>query len=173
MDFASKKANALANWSLWPVLISMSRDYPDVVKLDELLTPAGQAIARDMDQRCIYTESVSGVFRPLDAYLEDPNALDRPEIQSIMRDLSIGTDPNRIPDIPIMQWHSTTDQFLPLSAVIPMMKTYCAAGVDMRFFTVPLSEHIGADAVGWPVATAWLSLLLRGGDPGPRICPDL
>ncbi len=171
-NWATSKEAGQGTWTMWPAIVGMSREYPDVIDLNAMATPEGLAMARDMDQRCVYTEAISGAWRPVKSYLKDPNVLQSPKIAKLLNDISFGR-PGNEPDMPVFMWHSTTDQLLPIEAVTPMLHAYCNAGVDIRFFTIPISEHITADIAGWPVATAWLSLLLRGGPPGPKFCPNI
>ncbi|MCM6778200.1 lipase family protein [Nocardia sp. CDC159] len=162
--------NVSAQWALWAIVAGLTKDYPDILKVDELLTPEGIAHLRNMDGRCVYSEVVTGLTGPpLTKYLKDPNVLQRPEIQQLLHDISFGS-PERRPDIPIFMWHSMTDQLIPMNGILPVEQAYCRSGVNLRWFTIPASEHLSADVAVWPAATAWLSWVLRGGDPGPVLC---
>ncbi|WP_245998537.1 lipase family protein [Nocardia pseudobrasiliensis] len=162
--------NVAAQWALWAIVGGLAKDYPDILKPEELLTPEGLAHLKNISGRCVYTEVVTGLLSPpFTEYLTDRNAMARPEIQRLLRDISFGS-PERRPDIPILMWHSTTDQLIPPNAILPVEQAYCRSGVNLRWFTVPASEHLSADVEVWPAASAWLSWVLRGGDPGPVLC---
>ncbi len=79
------------------------------------------------------------------AYLKDPNFLHSPKVHALLEELTWGR-PDYRPDMPPFLCHSTTDQLLPFEAAFkPTLDKYCVMGVDLRFFEVPVSEHIGAD----------------------------
>ncbi|QIS10139.1 lipase family protein [Nocardia arthritidis] len=163
--------NFFAQWAVWVFVNGVAREYPDVLKPEDLLTPDGVAHFDDMGNRCLWTEIAAGMLSPpMSTYLKDPNVLRRPEIQQVLHDISFGVDPAHRPDMPLFMWQSTTDQLIPPQVIHPTIEAYCRANVDLRYLEVPISEHISADVIGWPAATAWLSWVLRGGNPGPKTC---
>ncbi|TLF81295.1 triacylglycerol lipase [Nocardia cyriacigeorgica] len=160
-----------ATWTMWPLLAALAREFPDIVRPEEILTGEGQAILRDVQDRCAYTIGATGMFRPLRAYLAQPDALDDPRLRALLDEQTPGRSSNR-PDMPLAIFHSTADQLLPKQvAVQPLINRYCRAGVDLRYLDVPLSEHFIASVTASYPAMVWLSLQMRGGPPGPRICP--
>ncbi|MFI5779041.1 lipase family protein [Nocardia sp. NPDC051570] len=159
-----------AQWALWSIVSGLAKDYPDVLRMDDLLTPEGVAYMRNMSGRCLWTEVATGLLTPpMAKFLKDPDLLRRPEIQQLLHDISFGNPENR-PDIPIFMWHSMTDQLIPLNAIMPVEQAYCRSGVNLRWFTIPMSEHVSAELIAYQPADAWLSWVLRGGDPGPVLC---
>lgn len=73
--------------------------------------------------------------------------------------------------MPLLMWHSTTDQLLPAELAIDKISAdYCARGVNMRMVRVPFSEHISAEIVPELGTVAWLLAVAAGADPGPRVC---
>ncbi|MBJ8347564.1 triacylglycerol lipase [Antrihabitans sp. YC2-6] len=171
-EFGASHAAGQANFTLWLAVVSLSREYPEVFgHYDEFLTPEGVALANDMNDRCLYTGAATGAFRPMSGYLRDPDFLRSPEIRSLLENLSFGQPQNR-PDIPLFTFHSTTDQLLPFEAAYETtLQKYCAMGVDVRFYPVPVSEHISGEVFGYVPATLWVTAVLRGVTPEPSNCP--
>src|SRR5690606_7312686 len=88
----------------------------------------------------------------------------------ILSEASFGR-PENTPDMPILAWHSTTDQLLPAElAWDGIAGSYCERGVNMRYFRVPASEHLSAEIVPELATVAWVMAVIAGADPGRRVC---
>ncbi|WP_280230344.1 lipase family protein [Nocardia cyriacigeorgica] len=73
--------------------------------------------------------------------------------------------------MPLLMWHSWTDQLLPAElAIDDVVRRYCERGVNLRYHKVPASEHISAELVPEPATVAWLVAVTAGADPGPTTC---
>jgi hypothetical protein len=159
-----------ANFTGWLAVIGLSRTYPTLFDLDDYLTPEGVAVAHDMAGRCLYSIVADSLLRPVTDYLKSPDALSDPRIRRALRLASFG-DPRSTPDMPLLMWHSTTDQLLPdYLAIDSVVRRYCAEHVDLRFLRVPASEHISADIVGEFATAVWLLAVTSGVDPGRSTC---
>ncbi|SUB53865.1 Secretory lipase [Nocardia brasiliensis] len=159
-----------SNFTMWLGLAGLAREYPDVFKVDELLTTEGQQLLRDFQSRCYATIALSGVYRPISAYYQPGKSLESsPEIIKVLQDNSLG---KYIPDTPVLWWHGLWDELIPPSVVIPTVNSYWERGADLRFYTVPVPEHITNAVTGWPPAVAWTSAVLRGLPPGPKFKAD-
>ncbi|WP_435828812.1 lipase family protein [Nocardia beijingensis] len=156
----------IGNFTMWLGFVSLSREYPDVFRPEELLTDEGQQLLRDFQSRCVITIAPSGMYRPISAYFKPGKSMDtKPEILRVLEDNSLG---KFIPDTPILWWHGIWDEVVPPSTVLPAVNNYWEKGADLRFITVPLPEH-GVNAVtGWTPSVAWTSAVLRGLPPGPK-----
>ncbi|MFG1797619.1 lipase family protein [Nocardia sp. NPDC049149] len=152
----------------WIWLIGLSREYPDLLPLDKFLTADGMTVAHDIERRCLYTAAATGAWRPLKNYLKDQNAFLDPDVQNVLHRDSLGYADT--PDIPVSMWASTTDPIVPIASIEPVVKSYCAAGANLRFFRVPATEHISAELVGYEPSLLWLTAVLAGADPGPTTC---
>lgn len=170
-DWASTAQAGQGTFTIWIALVSLSREFPEVFgSFDEFLTPEGVALARNMDQRCLYTSAATGAFRPVASYLKDPGFLRSPKVHALLEEMTWGRPENR-PDMPLFLYHSTTDQLLPFEVAFkPTLDKYCAMGVDLRYFEVPVSEHISGEVFGAEPATLWTSAVLRGLPPGEKTC---
>uniref|UniRef100_UPI002454D650 lipase family protein n=1 Tax=Nocardia cyriacigeorgica TaxID=135487 RepID=UPI002454D650 len=79
--------------------------------------------------------------------------------------------PGNTPDMPLLMWHSWTDQLLPAElAIDDVVRRYCERGVNLRYHKVPASEHISAELVPELATVAWLVAVTAGADPGPTTC---
>ncbi|WP_278263614.1 lipase family protein [Nocardia sp. AG03] len=168
--FAISGQQPQANFTGWLAVLGLAREYPDFERaLQRYLTPEGKQVAADLRERCLYTAVATAFPRPVTDYLTDPEAAleaARPGLTAA----SLGR-PENTPDIPLLMWHSTTDQLLPAElAIDDIVAGYCARGVNLRMFRVPMSEHISAEIVPELGTVAWLLAVTAGADPGPRVC---
>lgn len=168
--FAISGQQPQANFTGWLAILGLAREYPDFDRaLQRYLTPEGKQVAADLRERCLYTTVATAFLRPVTDYLTDPEAAlaaARPGLAAA----SFG-HPENTPDIPLLMWHSTTDQLLPAElAIDDIVAGYCARGVNLRMFRVPMSEHISAEIVPELGTVAWLLAVTAGADPGPRVC---
>ncbi|MEV0851657.1 lipase family protein [Nocardia fluminea] len=168
--FAISGQQPQANFTGWLAVLGLAREYPEFAdQLWQYLTPEGRRVADDLRERCLYTSVATTLLRPMAEYLTDPEAAlaaARPALAAA----SFGA-PDNTPDMPLLMWHSTTDQLLPAELAIDEIAAgYCARGVDMRMIRVPFSEHISAEIVPELGTVAWLLAVAAGADPGPRVC---
>ncbi|CAM4439070.1 lipase family protein [Nocardia ninae] len=160
----------ISNFTMWLGFAGLSREFPEVFDATKLLTKEGQAILQDMQSRCVYTIALSGMYRPISDYFQPGLSLETaPGVMQVLQEQSLG---QHIPDSPIFWFHGIWDELIPASAVLPVVNDYWNRGADLRFFTVPLPEHVVNAVAGWPPAVAWISAVLRGLPPGPRFKAD-
>ncbi|WSJ19643.1 lipase family protein [Nocardia sp. NBC_01327] len=159
-----------SNFTMWLGFASLAREYPDVFKPEEFLTPEGQGLLADMQHRCYATIAAEGVYRPISEYFLPGKSINSsPEVLKVLEDNSLG---KHIPDTPLLWWHGDWDELIPPSTVLPTVQSYWDRGADMRFYTDPIPEHLTNAVVGWAPAVAWISAVLRGLPPGPRFKAD-
>ncbi|MEV6770753.1 lipase family protein [Nocardia sp. NPDC051030] len=159
-----------SSFTMWLGWASLAREYPEVFRPEELLTEEGQQLLKDFEHRCYATIALSGVYRPISAYFQPGKSLETsPEVLKVLRDNSLG---HHIPDTPVLWWHGMWDELIPPSIVLPTVNSYWDRGADLRFYTVPLPEHLINAVTGWLPAVAWTSAVLRGLSPGPKFKAD-
>lgn len=160
----------ISNFTMWLGLVGFSREYPDVFRPEELLNAEGQQLLKDFQNRCYATIALAGAYRPLSEYYQPGKSLESsPEILKVLQDNSLG---KYIPDTPVLWWHGMWDELIPPSVVLPTVNSYWNRGADLRFYTVPVPEHIVNAVTGWVPAVAWTSAILRGLPPGPKFKAD-
>ncbi|MVU77649.1 triacylglycerol lipase [Nocardia sp. ET3-3] len=169
-DYATKHEpgiTGISNFTMWLGFVSLSREYPDVFDAADLLTPEGQQIVADMQHRCYATAALTGMWRPISDYFQPGKSLQSsPEVVKVLQDNSLG---HYIPDTPILWWHGLWDELIPpAEVVLPTVQSYWDRGADLRFYTVPVPEHVTNAVTGWLPAVAWTSAVLRGLPPGPK-----
>jgi hypothetical protein len=167
---AQPGVTGIGNFTMWLGFAALAREYPEVFDPKELLTPEGQGLLADFQRRCVLTTAPSGMYRPLSAYFQPGKSLaTTPEVMKVLEDNSLG---KHIPDTPLLWFHSFWDELIPPSVVLPTVQSYWDRGADLRFYTMPLPEHVVTAAAGWPPAVAWTSAILRGLPPGPKFKAD-
>ncbi|AYF78675.1 triacylglycerol lipase [Nocardia yunnanensis] len=168
-EFATKSEPGLtgiSNFTMWLGFASLAREYPDIFKPEDLLTEEGQGLLKDFQSRCYATIAAQGAYRPISAYYQPGKSLETsPQVVKVLEDNSLG---HYIPDSPILWWHGMWDELIPPSVVLPTVDSYWDRGADLRFYTVPVPEHVTNAVTGWIPAVAWLSAVLRGLPPGPK-----
>lgn len=163
-------ATGLSSFTMWLGLASFAKQFPDVFQLENLLTPEGIQLVHDVQNRCVYTAALTGFYRPISEYYLPGKSLEtEPEILRVLEENSLG---KHIPDTPVLWWHGVWDELIPPSTVLPTVESYWARGADLRFYTVPVPEHIVNATTGWIPGVAWTSALLRGLPPGPKFKAD-
>ncbi|WP_405162741.1 lipase family protein [Nocardia sp. NBC_01499] len=160
----------ISNFTMWLGFAGLSREFPEQFDAAKLLNKEGQAILQDMQSRCVYTVALSGMYRPISDYFQPGMTLENaPGVMQVLREQSLG---QHIPDSPIFWFHGIWDELIPASVVLPAVNDYWNRGADLRFYTMPLPEHVVNATAGWPPAVAWISAVLRGLPPGPRFKAD-
>ncbi|PXX61051.1 secretory lipase [Nocardia tenerifensis] len=160
----------ISNFTMWLGFAGLAKEFPEQFDATKLLTKEGQAILADMRSRCVYTVALSGMYRPISDYFQPGMTLENaPGVMQVLREQSLG---QHIPDSPIFWFHGIWDELIPASVVLPVVNDYWNRGADLRFYTMPLPEHVVNAGAGWPPAVAWISAVLRGLPPGPRFKAD-
>ncbi|MFD0361320.1 lipase family protein [Nocardia sp. GCM10030253] len=160
----------ISNFTMWLGFAGLSREFPEAFDAKKLLTDEGQRILQDVQSRCVYTIALTGMYRPISDYYQPGKTLESiPEVMQILKEQSLG---QQIPDSPIFWFHGMWDELIPPSVVLPVVNEYWNRGADLRFYTMPLPEHVTNAVAGWPPAVAWTSAILRGLPPGPRFKAD-
>ncbi|WP_026303198.1 lipase family protein [Jongsikchunia kroppenstedtii] len=173
VDYAARPepgVTGISSFVLWPAITAMGREYPQELDPRRLLNSAGQQIVADMQHRCVYSEALTGMYRPISAYYAQGSlGVNDPQVRKVMAENSFG---QKIPDIPLLWANGLWDELIPTSTILPVVHKYQRAGADLRYYTIPMVEHVANAIASWPPAVAWLSAVLRGLDPGPTFTVD-
>lgn len=160
----------IVSFGMWLGVAALHREYPNAVDPKKLLNTDGQRLAADFAHRCVYSGALSGMYRPIsDYYAVGSKGLDEPAVQKVFDENNFG---KTVPDMPLLWWHGIWDELIPTSQILPLVNSYWSRGANLRYYTLPVPEHVTAAIVGWVPAVAWTSAVLRGLDPGPRFKLD-
>ncbi|WP_280270999.1 lipase family protein [Nocardia wallacei] len=160
----------ISSFTMWLGAAALAREFPVEFDPRRLLNAEGQQIIADLNSRCVYSAALTGMYRPIsEYYAPGSQGLNDPAIQEVLRSQSLG---KHIPDIPLLWWNGVWDELIPSSIVLPTVNDYWRRGADLRYYTMPLPEHLTNAVAGWLPATAWISALLRGLPPGPKFKLD-
>ncbi|MBB5915110.1 hypothetical protein BJY24_003977 [Nocardia transvalensis] len=160
----------MSSFTMWLGAAALAREFPDEFDPRRMLNAEGQQIIRDLRSRCVYSAALTGMYRPIsDYYAPGSLGLNDPDVQRVLRSQSLG---KHVPDIPLLWWNGVWDELIPTSIVLPTVNDYWQRGADLRYYTMPVPEHITNAVAGWPPATAWISAILRGLPPGPTFKLD-
>ncbi|WP_280389765.1 lipase family protein [Nocardia wallacei] len=160
----------ISSFTMWLGAAALAREFPAEFDPRRLLNAEGRQIIADLDNRCVYSAALTGMYRPISEYYAPGSlGLNDPAIQAVLRGQSLG---KHIPDIPLLWWNGVWDELIPSSIVLPTVNDYWQRGADLRYYTMPLPEHLTNAVAGWLPATAWISALLRGLPPGPKFKLD-
>ncbi|GAB18300.1 putative lipase [Gordonia effusa NBRC 100432] len=154
------------SFTMWLGMAGLAKAYPREIDPKRLLTVEGQRILANLSGRCVYTAAATGMYRPINEYYAPGSkGINDPAVQQILRKNSPG---QQVPDIPLLWWNGIWDELIPTEAIVPVVNDYWRRGADLRYYTMPVPEHIANAVAGWPPAVAWLSAVLRGLNPGPK-----
>nr|WP_280266768.1 lipase family protein [Nocardia wallacei] len=160
----------ISSFTMWLGAAALAREFPEEFDPKRMLNAEGQKIIEDLNSRCVYSTALTGMYRPIsEYYAPGSQGLNDPAIQRVLQSQSLG---KHIPDIPLLWWNGVWDELIPTSIVTPTVNDYWRRGADLRYYTMPVPEHIVNAVAGWPPAVAWLSAILRGLPPGPKFKLD-
>ncbi|MGY2062045.1 lipase family protein, partial [Nocardia gipuzkoensis] len=72
-EYATKPEPGLtgtSNFTMWLGFVSLSREYPEAFRAEELLTPEGQRLLADFQNLCYATIALTGSYRPISDYYQ-------------------------------------------------------------------------------------------------------
>ncbi|PBC41132.1 lipase [Rhodococcus sp. ACPA4] len=170
----TKMANALgrdphpAFGLAFAAALGLEREYPTELPLTSQLNGLGHALATDLTNACTTQLLITGAGRSaLDVALST-SMLDNPDAISVMNDNSVELYPG-VPTAPIYEWHSATDNLIPVDSVVATMARYCAAGATIQSVLGPNLDHLTVGAIGLPAAVDYLQDRFAG-RPAPSNC---
>ncbi len=147
--------------------VGLEREYPDRVRLEPRLNPAGLAL-RDRIANACATEIIdAGANRRLSDVFTGGALDDDPATAQVLRENSI-QDFDGVPRVPVYQWHGTDDVVSP-QAVRDVAGRYCRAGTPVRLDMIPGADHGAAMLAGAPRALDYLADRFAG-RPAPSTC---
>lgn len=145
-------------------LAGFAAAYPDV-KLDTLLTPEGQQVARDIEDQC--ADVILNRLNSLKASeLLTPTVATDPSLAARLKENSAGYQKT---SVPIFLYHGDDDLVVPPVASTNIRGRYCAEGVNAELKTYPGTDHVSVLLPAFVDITTWLDARLAG-TPAPNGC---
>nr|WP_232330538.1 lipase family protein [Nocardia fusca] len=148
--------------------IGLEREYPDRVQVSANLNPRGLAMRDAMANLCTNDILALGAGGSAHEFATGPAVFEQPEAWDVVKENSVELY-DRVPEMPIFEWHSPTDPLVPINAIDNTNRRWCAAGVRLQTLQVPSFEHLSAAVAGTPAMLAWLEGRVRG-EPAPVAC---
>lgn len=133
----------------------LEREYPDVMSLDERMTPAGRELRDRIADAC--TDEIIGAAANRsfsDYFTGGVDDVSGAQI-GVLHENSLETFPG-VPRTPVYQWHGGSDVVNPWLAR-EVAGRYCAAGTPVRFEIIPGADHTAAIAPGSANAFGYLA----------------
>ncbi|WP_433621944.1 lipase family protein [Nocardia sp. CA-120079] len=148
--------------------IGLEREYPQRMPVSRYLNKRGLAVRDAMANSCTAQILVTGVGGSAREYLASTPTAALPEARTVLRENSLEFY-DRVPEIPVFEWHSPTDPLIPIEAIDHVDSRWCAAGVQVQTLQVPAFEHLSAAVIGAPGVLVWLNARILG-EPAPATC---
>ncbi|HLF41389.1 MAG TPA: lipase family protein, partial [Acidimicrobiia bacterium] len=126
--------------------------YPEL-GLASLLNAEGKAAAAQVAASCTEEIVAQHPFRRMADYTTVADPLAEPRFAARLAENRAGT---RAPGAPVLVYHGTADELIPVGIGRQLADDYCRLGAAVRWQELPLLGHVQAAMAGAPVAVSWL-----------------
>ncbi|MGH3646913.1 MAG: lipase family protein [Micromonosporaceae bacterium] len=134
--------------------IGMDAAYPSL-ELESYLNDAGRAGIEQLRNSCDFSPYAN---KTIDDYTTS-NPLATPQWQSTLDAQNVG---GVAPRMPVLLYHSTSDEIIPYRGARTLRTQWCGAGVKLSFWTFYFLEHAATAAWASPDVTSWVADRLAG-----------
>lgn len=153
-------------------IVGFTAAYPDLARFDALANERGQQVAAQLKTECVGDNITKHAFLDVKdltkAHLSYPQFVALPGNAAILAMNNLGSAAPA-PQVPVLQYHSVTDELVPSPQAYALHQTWCAEGVRTAFVGYP-GEHASGNAAGAPAALAFLGQRFAG-QPFASSCP--
>jgi hypothetical protein len=153
-------------------LVGFSVAYPKLANFDGLTNARGRQVAAQLKTECVGDTAVKHAFLNIrdvtKQHLSYAQFVALPGEAQILRMNTLRTAAPA-PRVPVLQYHSSNDEIVPLPQARQLHQTWCAKGVRTSFVVLP-GEHLTGDSAGAPGALAFLTARFHG-LPAVSSCP--
>lgn len=132
--------------------VGYSSAYDDV-PFEEILNDLGKRTVPRVESACTVELATIAPLRRLNEFVTVPDPLADPRWQARLAENNAG---QHAPVAPVYLYHATLDELIPFSVGQELRAAYCGMGVNVRWQSIPLAEHIIGVSVGGPAAMTWL-----------------
>lgn len=145
--------------------VGLSATYPEL-PFQEILTAEGRRAAAAVPTQCVAETTSRYAFRTVGSFTTVPDPASLPEWQAVLAENRLGAV---APDAPVLLYHGTADELVPIGQADVLRGEWCGQGVDILWRPLPLNGHIAGAANGAPGVVAWLGDRFAG-LPAPENC---
>jgi predicted esterase len=141
-------------------LLGLKNAYPDLqADFDAALTPAGKAAYDEMQKDgCTFELLTKYQNKRITDYFATAVYVTG-QWPARLGQQTLGKTP---PKVPVYQYHATTDNIVAFGQADALHKTYCTAGVNLTWKTIPGQDHITPIYIGSAEAFAFLQARVAG-----------
>ncbi len=151
--------------------IGIDQAYPREFKLNSLLNDAGKAAVEAIKGQCVGETLATYAGHSLSEYSKGHKTLDqlvaRKGIKKVFKLNKLGLGK---PKVPVLQYHSRSDDIVPFGQAVDLRDRYCRKGVREQFTTYP-GNHVTGAFAGSQDAVDWIGARFAG-DPAPENCDE-
>jgi pimeloyl-ACP methyl ester carboxylesterase len=153
-------------------LVGLATAYPRWADFDALSNRQGRQTAARIKTECVGDNIANHPFLDVKDLTKDH--LTYPQFTALPGEARILATNNLgraapAPKVPVLQYHSSNDEIVPLPQARALHQTWCARGVTTSMVLYP-GEHLTGDTAGAPGALAFLAARF-GGQPFVSSCP--
>lgn len=135
--------------------VGLSREYPNEIEMWDNLTPLGKSMYLQMQNACTNEILRIGKDHSADEMTPDVKVFDDPVARRVVAANGLDTYAG-VPNSPVFEWHSPTDELIPVDSIVATNRRYCRAGVRVTSLLTPAPNHVAAYPLGIPGAVQWL-----------------
>lgn len=144
--------------------VGFTAAYPRLADFDALANDRGRQLAAQLKTECVSDTAVKhGLIHVQDItrdHLTYEQLVALPNEAKVLKLNDLGTGAPA-PAVPVMQYHSSDDEVVPLPQALALHQRWCAEGVKASFTVYP-GEHLTGDTAGAPGALAFLGSRFAG-----------
>jgi hypothetical protein len=127
--------------------------YPEL-PLDSMLNDTGKAAAARIANSCTDEIVAEHAYRRAAEYSTIPDPLGEPHFAARLAENRLG---GQAPAAPVLLYHGTADELIPLPVAERLFSDYCTLGAGVRWEPMPLLGHVQAAVASPPVVVPWLA----------------
>lgn len=145
-------------------IVGFAAAYPKLANFDAISNAKGKQVAAQLKTECV-NDNISkhaglNITDLTKQHLTYSQFVSLPGEAKILRLNHLATAAPA-PKVPVLQYHSTGDEIVPLAQAYKLHQTWCAEGTKTAFVTYP-GEHLTGDTAGAPGALAFLGSRFAG-----------
>jgi hypothetical protein len=144
--------------------VGFNAAYPKLADFDSLANDQGRQLAAQLKTECVGDTAAKHGFVHVQDITRDHLTYEQlvalPDEAKVLKLNDLGTGAPA-PTVPVLQYHSSNDEVVPLPQALALHQRWCAEGVKASFTVYP-GEHLTGDTAGAPGALAFLGSRFAG-----------